>query len=141
MSCGPLQREGTMRHNSSREHSTEGQMGHMTVFLSACPSDCLWAGTLTSLCDDVLRRITSRRERERIVPWRKPVSEWENLRKCQAENATAETGEQSYQRLTKHSPSASEPAGLLKCLRTWLVCTVDNRFEAQTAEIPSQPTV
>lgn len=46
-------------------------------------------------------------------------------------------GEQSYQRLTKHSLSASEPAGLLKYLRTWLVRTVDNRFEAQTAEILS----
>lgn len=146
LSCGPLQREGTMRHNSSREHSTEGQMGHMTVFLSACPSDCLWVGTLTSLCDDVLRRITSRRERERIVPWRKPVSaDWSASGKI-SESVKQRTrqprqGEQSYQRLTKHSPSASEPAGLLKCLRTWLVCTVDNRFEAQTAKIPSQPTV
>lgn len=79
-------------------------MGHMTVFLSACPSDCLWAGTLTSLCDDVLRRITSRRERERIVPWRKPVSEWENLRKCQAENATAETGRTKLSETNKAQP-------------------------------------
>lgn len=50
-------------------------------------------------------------------------------------------GEQSYQKVTKHSPSASEPAGLLKHLRTRFVCTVDNRFDAQTAEKPSQPTV
>lgn len=49
-------------------------MGHMTVFLSVCPSDRLWVGTLTSLCDDVLRQITSRRGRERLVPRRKPVS-------------------------------------------------------------------
>lgn len=74
LSCGPLQewQKGTMRHNSPREHSTEGQRGPMNASLPVCWSLCLWLiharmNGSGSVREDEVRQIMSSWKRECVI--------------------------------------------------------------------------
>lgn len=119
-----------MRHNSSREHGTEGQRGRMAVFLSVCLSNCwslcIWVGTLTwlntcgSLRRDVVKQIISEKEWECIILWWRLLSadhssSWKNLTK--AKKTKTHNGQNRLEKKKTERQLQSQH----DCLKFWAV--------------------